>query len=552
MAAWRIEGERGPEFPTALRAGAVPALRSDVEGTVRPPARRSVPGAGPGQPDRLGDRRADRAASSSSRGATVVRAKPEARRAGRLSAEWATRLNVAVDLALVGTLVLANGPGAFPAGGGLQALVVLGALVGVWVITAAVLGYYDASSPAREPLDDAILASTMVLAMLSVAALFEAWAPQWASLRRMLPLWWPALIVVRVVFFRPPSRWKKAVDRVLIVGAGTLGRITGEDLARRGRQRVLGYLVLPDELRSFVLSPPLLGTWMDLESVLRTTPVSEVYIAADASKDAAQMQHAISVCENLGVPFALPAYTFRLQRARPVLSKPLADGYLHYAPLETKARQRALKRICDLLVASLALWLLGPLLAIVALLIKASSRGPVFFKQVRCGLHGHPFEMLKFRSMVADAEQRRKTLETLNERNGPVFKLRKDPRVTAVGAILRKFSIDELPQLINVLRGEMSLVGPRPPIPEEVTKYEAWQLRRLSVRPGLTCIWQISANRHRMSFDEWMYLDLQYIDHWNLLKDAEILFRTIPVVVSGSGEPAKGMPARYNLDVSVR
>jgi len=459
---------------------------------------------------------------------------------------------VAVDLALISAIVLANGPGALPGSGGLPTVASLGALIAAWMITASVLGYYDSSAQGRDPLDDAVLASTMVVAMLSVAALSDASAPHWAGLRRTLPLWWPTLVFVRVAFFRPASRWEKPVERALIVGTGPLGRITGEDLARRGRQRVLGYLVLPDELRTFVLSPPLLGTWMDLESVLRTKPVSEVYIAADGSKEAQQMQHAISVCENLGVPFALPAYTFRLQRARPVASKAVADGYLHYAPLETKAHQRALKRICDVLIASAALWLLAPLLVIVAALIKATSRGPVFFKQVRCGLHGHRFEMLKFRSMVADAEQRRKTMEALNERNGPVFKLRKDPRVTRVGAILRKFSIDELPQLINVLRGEMSLVGPRPPIPEEVAKYEAWQLRRLSVRPGLTCIWQISANRHRMSFDEWMYLDLQYVDHWNLFKDAAIIFRTIPVVVSGSGEPAKGMPSRYNLKVSVR
>ena len=160
--------------------------------------------------------------------------------------------------------------------------------------------------------------------------------------------------------------------------------------------------------------------------------------------------------------------------------------------------------------------------------------------------------MLKFRSMVADAEQRRKMLETLNQRSGPVFKLLKDPRVTRIGAVIRKYSIDELPQLINVLRGDMSIVGPRPPIAEEVAKYEPWQLRRLSVRPGLTCLWQVSPDRHRTSFEEWMYLDLQYVDHWSLFRDAEIIVRTFPVVFSGSGEPANGAAAQYNLDVSHR
>jgi lipopolysaccharide/colanic/teichoic acid biosynthesis glycosyltransferase len=235
-----------------------------------------------------------------------------------------------------------------------------------------------------------------------------------------------------------------------------------------------------------------------------------------------------------------------------VLGKAIADGYLHYAPVEAKTHQRALKRICDVLIAGAALLVVSPMLLLVAALIKITSRGPVFFRQVRCGLHGKPFEMLKFRSMVADAERLRKSLERLNERTGPVFKLRKDPRVTRIGAVLRKYSIDEFPQLINVLRGDMSIVGPRPPLAEEVAKYQGWQLRRLSVRPGLTCIWQISADRHQMSFDEWMYLDLQYVDHWNLLKDVEIIARTIPVVVSGSGEPVQGGGARYNTSASVR
>ncbi len=280
---------------------------------------------------------------------------------------------------------------------------------------------------------------------------------------------------------------------------------------------------------------------------MRTKPVDEVYIAGDGPKQAAAVQHAISVCESLGVPFALPAYTFRLQRARPLLGKAVADGYLHYAVVEAKIGQRALKRICDVLIASVALWLLAPLLLAAAALVKASSRGPVLFRQERCGLHGRRFEMFKFRSMLADAEQRRKTLEALNECSGPVFKIRNDPRVTRVGGFLRKYSIDEFPQLINVLRGDMSIVGPRPPLPDEVAKYQPWQLRRLSVRPGLTCLWQVSAGRHEMSFEEWMYLDLQYVDHWNLLKDAEVMLRTIPVVISG-GSASSWRTAALNSD----
>jgi lipopolysaccharide/colanic/teichoic acid biosynthesis glycosyltransferase len=150
------------------------------------------------------------------------------------------------------------------------------------------------------------------------------------------------------------------------------------------------------------------------------------------------------------------------------------------------------------------------------------------------GLHGKPFHMLKFRSMVVNAEELKVKLEAHNEQTGPVFKMKNDPRITRVGRFIRKYSIDELPQLINVLRGEMSVVGPRPPIPSEVDKYAAWQRRRLSVRPGLTCIWQVSG-RNQISFEEWMYLDMQYIDHWSLKNDINLILKTVPVVLTGSG-----------------
>src|SRR5262249_5919962 len=159
------------------------------------------------------------------------------------------------------------------------------------------------------------------------------------------------------------------------------------------------------------------------------------------------------------------------------------------------------------------------------------SRGPVLFWQDRAGLYGRPFHLLKFRTMVVNAEQLKELLKKQNERTGPAFKIRNDPRITPVGRFLRKHSLDELPQLINVLRGEMSLVGPRPLPTSEVALQEPWQLRRLAVRPGLTCIWQACANRHEISFEEWMYLDMLYIDHWSLAKDFVLIFRTVPTVV---------------------
>lgn len=192
------------------------------------------------------------------------------------------------------------------------------------------------------------------------------------------------------------------------------------------------------------------------------------------------------------------------------------------------------KRTIDIGLCASGVALLSPFLVIVAIAIKLDTRGPVFFKQVRVGKNQKPFRCLKFRSMTADAEKRRNEIAHLNEVDGPVFKIRNDPRVTRVGVLIRKLSIDELPQLFNVLRGEMTLVGPRPPIPAEVEKYEDWMLRRLSVTPGITCIWQISG-RSNISFEQWMRMDLQYIDTCSIRKDISILLRTIPAVLFGRG-----------------
>jgi lipopolysaccharide/colanic/teichoic acid biosynthesis glycosyltransferase len=194
------------------------------------------------------------------------------------------------------------------------------------------------------------------------------------------------------------------------------------------------------------------------------------------------------------------------------------------------------KSTLDYFFGAFMLILLLPLFAVIALAIKISSKGPVFFRQERCGLNGRIFRMYKFRTMRADAEDRRTELAPLNETDGPVFKIRKDPRIIPfVGGFLRKTGLDELPQLMNVLKGEMSLVGPRPPIPSEVKEYDAWQRRRLSMKPGLTCLWQTSPNRNDISFEDWMNLDLSYIDHWSLQLDFLILLKTAKVVLKGSG-----------------
>jgi len=192
------------------------------------------------------------------------------------------------------------------------------------------------------------------------------------------------------------------------------------------------------------------------------------------------------------------------------------------------------KRLVDLMGATLGLLLGSPILLLAAIAIKVESRGPVFYKSTRIGRGGRPFTFYKLRSMVIGADARRHDLKHLNQADGPVFKIFDDPRVTRVGRWLRSTSIDELPQLFHVLSGEMSLVGPRPPLPDEVSHYEPWQLHRLDVRPGLTCLWQISG-RSRIGFDEWMRLDLEYIRNQSLLLDVKILLRTIPAVLSREG-----------------
>ena len=193
-----------------------------------------------------------------------------------------------------------------------------------------------------------------------------------------------------------------------------------------------------------------------------------------------------------------------------------------------------MKRALDFTLAAIALVLAAAPLALFAALVRLTSPGPAIFKQVRCGLNGRRFTFYKLRSMSQDAEERKAELEALNERDGPVFKMTNDPRLTPLGRYLRRFSIDEWPQLWNILRGDMSFVGPRPALPAEVEQYQGWQRRRLRMKPGLTCLWAVEG-RDRLDFDTWMRLDMAYIDNWSLLLDLKILLRSIPHVLLGRG-----------------
>lgn len=213
---------------------------------------------------------------------------------------------------------------------------------------------------------------------------------------------------------------------------------------------------------------------------------------------------------------------------------PVRPRVLERAPRAESIGYLAAKRIMDIVGAAAALLIAAPLMLPVALAIKLDSPGPVFFRQYRLGKDGRPFLFYKFRSMTVAAPDVRDSLLEQNEASGPVFKIRRDPRITRVGRIIRKCSIDELPQLMHVLTGEMSLVGPRPPIPAEVERYEPWQTERLAVKPGLTCIWQVSG-RSDVSFDDWVRLDIQYVRTRNLWLDIKLLLLTIPAVLTGRG-----------------
>jgi exopolysaccharide biosynthesis polyprenyl glycosylphosphotransferase len=249
-----------------------------------------------------------------------------------------------------------------------------------------------------------------------------------------------------------------------------------------------------------------------------------------------QVEKAIQACEREGVEAWLVADFFQTQISRTSFDDFYGRPVLVFRSVPEVSWQGLAKQVLDFVGSLLLLLLLSPLLLTVALIIRLTSPGPVLFRQQRCGLNGQPFTMLKFRSMVSDAEQRKHELAALNEMEGPVFKVTNDPRITPIGRFLRRFSIDEFPQLINVARGEMSLVGPRPLPVDEVQRFDdPSHRRRLSVKPGLTCLWQVSGRNRVRDFREWVRLDLEYIDNWTLWLDLKILWRTIPVVLSGAG-----------------
>lgn len=353
-------------------------------------------------------------------------------------------------------------------------------------------------------------------------------------------LWLKALLVYR---HEKRTGVVRSSENILIIGSRARAVDTITTLLKApGRiYNVIGCLEIDDSPldREVVPGVRVIGRMENYREILLNQVVDEVIFALPLKK-IPNVADYIAAAEEIGVHVRImPDWQIQTLMYRPAIANIAFDQTMGIPTLSLsatplKTTQLFVKEIIDLLGAIFGLVFLAPLLLSIAVLIKLSSKGPVFFTQERSGLNGRRFKLYKFRTMVANAEELKAQLLAANEQEGPVFKIRKDPRVTGLGLFLRRTSMDELPQLLNVLKGEMSLVGPRPPIPEEVARYEPWQRRRLSMKPGLTCIWQV-CGRNDVSFHKWMHMDLEYIDNWSLFLDAKLLVLTVRAVVMTSG-----------------
>lgn len=324
------------------------------------------------------------------------------------------------------------------------------------------------------------------------------------------------------------------LQRAVIVGTGPAAQALGDLLQRRPYLgiEVAGHVSVPDE-RDARVGLALWGSVEDLPELVDREVIDTVVFAISLD-EAARYESVIWKLEEVGTTVHLRGDAIGVLLSRTFIGDFEGMPILTLRSTPADPIALAIKRSVDVLGAAIGLTLLAPIFLLTALAVRLESRGPIFYHQERVGLSGRRFKMHKFRSMHVDAEARLAELMDKNEMTGPVFKMSNDPRITKIGRWIRKFSIDELPQLWNVFVGEMSLVGPRPPLPKEVLGYERWQRRRLSMRPGITCLWQVSG-RNDIDFETWMKLDMEYIDSWSLALDFKILFLTVPVVILAKG-----------------
>jgi exopolysaccharide biosynthesis polyprenyl glycosylphosphotransferase len=352
---------------------------------------------------------------------------------------------------------------------------------------------------------------------------------------------WLLLAAGRLVIRRYAGAWRKRFHmplHVMVAGTGPTAEQVAralEDAAAYG-VRLEGFFSLetgpgaPSQLRISRDYP--VHPIQDLRRFLEHQVLDEIIFAPD-SGDLRALQDVFLECDEEGIRTRIAVNQFPHVNSEMYLETLGRIPLLTFSATPHDELRLLAKRTIDVVLASVGLVLASPVMLLAAILVKATSPGPILFRQQRCGLNGRRFTLFKFRSMVQNAEQLRPALEHLNEKR-TVFKIRNDPRLTPVGRFLRKFSIDELPQLWNIVRGDMSIVGPRPPIASEVEMYARWQRRRLRMRPGLTCLWAIEG-RDQLDFDTMMRKDLQYIDNWSLALDLRIMLLTIPLVLTGKG-----------------
>lgn len=267
---------------------------------------------------------------------------------------------------------------------------------------------------------------------------------------------------------------------------------------------------------------------------IKSTIVDEVVVCLPRTQ-VLQFEPISKICMESGIRVSLLSDLFPIQNPQINVSTLHGLGMITIDPALGREHKYALKKTFDLVLASILLILLSPLMVFVSILIRLASPGPIFFRQTRVGHNGRRFQMLKFRTMVAGAEEQWGDVEPLNVLDGPVFKAVHDPRLTPIGRFMRRVFIDELPQLFNVLKGDMSIVGPRPPLPSEVNKYKLWHSKRLSMKPGITGLWQVEGRSKFVSFEEWMRMDIEYVEGWSLWLDFKILLKTVPEVIRCTG-----------------
>jgi len=407
--------------------------------------------------------------------------------------------------------------------------------VPMWWVLFAFFKCYDLSPIERKRESLLRLWSPLIVGILAVAAfsffqknpLFSRRVVAAISLANVL-----FILVGRAIVLTVAARaFRKTggMRRILYVGDPESARAFGRTVRKAGWGLELAGFV---SHRTAADAPDSMGTLDDLPDILDRQTIDDVVIAG--ASDFSDVQRAIGVCEEVGVAIHIPSDFFNAVLSRPHLEPFFGIPMLTFSTTPYNPVSLGIKRACDICLGTLLLLLFALPMLVIAVVIKLTSRGPVLFRQERGGLYGRTFTMLKFRSMFVGADAQKDALSARNEADGPAFKMRDDPRVTPFGRFLRKYSLDELPQLWNVIKGDMSLVGPSPPLPGEMRRYERRQRRRLSMRPGLTCIWQVSGRRHS-SFEKWMADDLAYIDNWSLLLDLKIIIRTIPVILKGTG-----------------